>query len=82
METNVAVPTAKGGEVIVMELVSLEFFQTPRGERLYALFRKADGQSFGIWTEADDLISQLQPGDRAYFRRIGRNSYEFFARAD
>lgn len=82
MEAIVTVPPAQGGDIIILELVSLQFFATPRGERLYALFRKAEGQLLGIWTSPDDVILQLHPGDRAYFRRTKGNSYEFFARAD
>ncbi len=70
------------GEIVEAELISIEFFSTPRGERLYALFHTIEGKPIGIWTAADDSISYLNSGDRVLFRHCDGTKYEFVAKAN
>ncbi len=74
-------PSATNSEVIKAELASLQVCPTPRGDRFYGVFQLPDGKSIGIWTDANDSISQLKPGDKALFRHRHGSSYEFIATA-
>ncbi len=69
-------------ELIEAEVISVQLFTTARGKRLYALFRLLPNKPIGIWTNADDYISCLQPGDRVIFRHSGGTKYEFVAKTE